>query len=267
MKNLLLLIHDDAGQEARLQAALDITRAIGGHLTCLDVAVMAPIMAEDIGLSGGVTLLEIEKATETENRARLEPRIAAEGMPYDWVDVVDYVAPALKSACRLADLIVVNRQLSELPLPDMRTLASNLVVESGKPVLAVPDGARGLDAAGAVLVAWDGSIEASAALAAAVPLMQLAGDVLILEVNDGSVTAPAEEAASYLSRHGIAATVERREMEGGRMSDMLLSYAACTRFAYVVMGAFGHSRLVEAMFGGVTRRMLTESPVPLFIAR
>ena len=40
MKNILLLVHDDPGQEARVQAALDLTRALDGHLTCLDVAAM-----------------------------------------------------------------------------------------------------------------------------------------------------------------------------------------------------------------------------------
>jgi hypothetical protein len=39
MKNVLLLVHDDPGQEARVQAALDVVRAIEGHLICLGVAV------------------------------------------------------------------------------------------------------------------------------------------------------------------------------------------------------------------------------------
>lgn len=39
MKNVLVLLHDDAGQEARLQVALDLTRALSGHLKCLDVVV------------------------------------------------------------------------------------------------------------------------------------------------------------------------------------------------------------------------------------
>ena len=46
MKNILLLVHDDHGQEARLQAALDITRAVEGHLTCIDVTPY-PLIAGD----------------------------------------------------------------------------------------------------------------------------------------------------------------------------------------------------------------------------
>lgn len=50
MKNILLLIHDDDGQEARLQAALDVTRSVGGHLTCLAIVVAPPVGGDDVGL-------------------------------------------------------------------------------------------------------------------------------------------------------------------------------------------------------------------------
>lgn len=50
MKTLLLLVHDDAGQEARLQAALDLTRALDGHLTCVDIAPI-PVFAGDLGVT------------------------------------------------------------------------------------------------------------------------------------------------------------------------------------------------------------------------
>ncbi len=60
MKNILLLIHDDAGQEARLQAALDITRALGGHLKCVDVTPLTVIPDDAFGSDGSAVLLEHE---------------------------------------------------------------------------------------------------------------------------------------------------------------------------------------------------------------
>ena len=66
MKNILLLVHDDAGQEARLQVALDLTRALGGHLTCIDVVRM--VYGAD-GLYGSNVdfLLADEQTRETLN--------------------------------------------------------------------------------------------------------------------------------------------------------------------------------------------------------
>lgn len=264
MKNILVLIHDDPGQEARLQAALDVTRAVEGHLTCLEVAIVAPLVGDDLGVSGGSLLLDMECENEASHRARLKPRLAAEDVPWDWVETVDYLEPALEHAATLADLIVVNRELDSLPRPDMRSIAASLVVESRKPVLAVPEGTQGFDAADVALVAWDGSREAAAALAAAVPLLKLAAKVVLLEVDDGSVSMPAEEAAAYLSRRDIHAEVERDT--GGPVATLLLSRADSGAYAYLVMGAFGHSRMTEAIFGGVTRRMLKESPIPILMA-
>lgn len=266
MKNILLLIHEDAGQEARLQAALDVTRAVNGHLTCLDVSVVIPMVGADVGVSGGAVLIELERENEAGNRSRIYPRIAKEDVSWDWIDTTGYLEPALEQAAGLADLIVVNRQLDAFPLPDMRALAAGLVVKSGKPILAVPDRVTGFDAGGNALVAWDGSPQSSAALTAAVPLLRLAGSVTIVEVDDGSVKAGAEEAAAYLSRHGIHAMIVRAATEGDDAGTVLLAKANSEKFSYLVMGGFGHSRFAEALFGGVTRRMLTESQIPLFLA-
>ncbi|MGZ8286204.1 MAG: universal stress protein [Allosphingosinicella sp.] len=266
MKNILLLIHDDSGQEARLQAALDVTRAVQGHLTCLDVSVVVPMVGANVGVSGGAMLIEVERENETDNRSRTYPRLEKEDVSWSWADTTGYLEPALEAAADLADLIVVNRQLDAFPLPDMRTLAAALVVKSGKPILAVPENVTGFKAGGNALVAWDGSREASEALSAAVTLLQLAGSVTIVEIEDGSVKSGAEEAAAYLSRHGIHALIVRAATNGDDTGTVLLAKANSGKFDYLVMGGFGHSRFVEAVFGGVTRRLLTECQIPLFLA-
>jgi hypothetical protein len=94
MKNILVLIHDDSGQEARIQAALDVARAVRGHLTCLDITAIMPFVDESIGVSGGATLMEMERLNECANRARLEPRIRNEDVPSNWIETTDYLEPA-----------------------------------------------------------------------------------------------------------------------------------------------------------------------------
>jgi nucleotide-binding universal stress UspA family protein len=263
MKNILVLVHDDAGQEARLQAALDIARAVQGHLICLDVAAVA-LVAGDPGASGGAAVIALERESETANKAKIESRIAAEDVPWTWLDATDYLDRALKKAAALADLIVVNRALETQSMPDMQALVSDLVCKARKPVLAVPEGGRGFDTGGQALVAWDGSREAADALCAAVPLLQLAHEVTIVQVEDGEKGVPAEEAATYLSRHGARAILLR--LPDGHAAEMLLVATNSGQFAYLVMGAFGHSRIREFLFGGVTRRLLAESPIPILLA-
>jgi len=266
MKNILLLAHDDAGQEARFQAALDATRALEGHLICLDVAVMPLVIDTGYpGDTGLATLLHDECAREATNRSRLEARLAHEDVAWEWHETTGALATCLAGAADLADLIVVNRQLDDFPLPDMRVVAGELVVRSGKPVLAVPDDLKRLDLDQA-LIAWDGSKASSDALRAAVPLLRHSTRVTIVEIDDGSVSTPAEDAAAYLSRHDVHAEIRRLSPGEGGAPAALLAEASRPGIGYVVMGGFGHRRFVEALFGGVTRTMLAKSPVPVFLA-
>ena len=266
MKNILLLVHDDAGQEARFQAALDVARVMEGHLTCLDVAIMPAVVATEFGGDGGLSmLLADERTREASNRAKLEARLSHEDVPWDWIDTTGTLALSLRDASNLADLIVVNRQLDDFPMPDMRMVAGELIVRSKKPVLAVPEGLKRFEF-GSALVAWDGSAASAAALRAATPLLSHAESVTIVEIDDGSVKAPAEEAAAYLSRHGVHASVRRLPYSGRTAADTLLTQASNGEFTFAVMGGFGHLRFTEALFGGVTRTMLTRSPIPVLLA-
>ena len=266
MKNVLLLIHDDAGQEARLQAALDVVRAVGGHLVCLDVVGLG-VEAGYPGPEAAAVLVEQEERREAANRARLEQRLAKEDVPWAIEQATGSFAFCLGEAASLADLIVLNPQLDG-DGPDMAGIAAATLLKTGKPILIVPETSRGFAASGRAMVAWDGSLPAMAALTAAVPLLKLASDVRILEVQ-GSSHGAVEEAARYLSRHGIDAEIDLLACfrdAPHQTSAVILDRAEQTQCSYCVMGAYGHSPLREAILGGVTRRMLRSSRMPILLA-
>ncbi|MDT8758466.1 universal stress protein [Sphingomonas psychrotolerans] len=265
MKNILVLMHDDVGQEARFQAALDITRALDGHLTCVDVAAPPVTVADYATLGGSALLLADEQANEADNRARMEQRLKIEGVSWDWIQTTGFLSPSVREAAGLADVIVLNRDIKNA-YPDMAEVAAEVLIKSDRPVVAVPHESRGFDAFGHAMVAWDGSAEAQTALRAAVPLLQHACKVTIIECADGSIKVPAEEAAAYLSRHGVNPAIWRAGTASDLPSTILLDQIEAQGVAYLVMGGFGHSRFTEAVLGGVTRRMLRECPVPLFLA-
>ncbi len=265
MKNILVLMHDDVGQEARFQAALDVTRALDGHLTCIDVAVK-PVTVDDYATLGGAALLlGDEQVSEAANRARMEKRLKVEGVAYDWIQTTGFLSPSVREAAGLADLIVLNRDIKDA-YPDMEEVATEVLIKSGRPILAVPRACQRFDAFGHAMIAWDGSVEAEKALRAAVPLLQLASTVTIVVCEDSSIKTPVEEAAAYLSRHGVKPVVHPIGYAMDIPSTILLEQIEANGAAYLVMGGFGRSPFIEAVLGGVTRRMLQESPVPLFLA-
>lgn len=266
MKSILLLVHDDSGQEGRLQVALDLTRGLRGHLTCLDVSIAPEVMDDYVSLGGAALLMEDERAAEARNRRRIEPRLSHEDVPWDWIDVAGNLGDQVVRAARLSDIIVVSEKLPNFATHDMANLPGELLIRTNRPILAVPEDATGLDLTGTAVVAWDGSPEAEAALRAAVPLLQLAKSVTLLEIDDGSVALPAGDAATYLSRHGVKPVVSTLAAGGNSASTVILNEIGNQAADYLVMGGFGHARLTEALFGGVTRRILAECPVPTLLA-
>src|SRR3546814_16231651 len=101
----------------------------------------------------------------------------------------------------------------------MRWIISSVVTESGKPVLAVPPATKKLDVTGEALVAWNGPPPVAETLRAAVPLLSLAAGVKLLQLGEAEGET-AEEAAAYLSRHGLHARLARARkgaVEGTRV--------------------------------------------------
>jgi nucleotide-binding universal stress UspA family protein len=267
MKTVLLLMHEDSGQEARLQAALDITRALEGHLKCVDVTPLPLFVGDTDGLAQGLILMDARQAEST-NRTVVETRLAYEEAPWDWIDSTGDMAGCVLREAGLADLIVVNCTRDTFLALDPRGVASTLAADARCPIMAVPDTVRGLDVNGPVVIAWDGSEPVMATLRASAPLLKLAASVHLFSVEEGSSdpdAVPAEAAAAYLSRHDIHVGVHRVKALGRTPDSLILEECAARGARYCLMGAFGHGRLREELFGGVTRRMLDAAQLPLLL--
>lgn len=265
MKNVLVPIHDDPGQEARLQCALDIVRATGGHLNCLDI-VAPPMLADDyMGNYAQVAVIQTAVKTEQANRTRTEPRVLAEGLPYTWEDTTGVISERLLDRAGLNDLVVVNLGGKEAA-GGGEDIAEHIVLRAHRPILAVPNDLRRIDLFGPAMIAWDGSDAAETAMRAAQPLLALASKVELITVGDGGGLRTSEEAAAYCSRHSIKLAVVNLPEGVFRTHEVLLDRAKASGAGWMVMGAYGHSRLREAVFGGTTRQMLRHSPIPLFLA-
>lgn len=263
MKNILVLLHNDEGQEARLQAALDLTRALGGHLRCVDVTPF-PAIAGDLYPGFGETAFLIdERDSEARNKSSITARLAEEDVSWDWIDISGEIASCLLKEAALADIVVLNRQLDSYPLPDMRTIAGQVLMHARVPVLAVPQNFKRLDL-GRALLAWDGHPSCIATMRACTPLLALADEVEVLTIRDGSIQAEPSDAARYLSRHDIQASI-RVLNDRIHPVDAIIE-DECSRWEadYIIMGAYGRGRLMEA-FGGVTKRLLTRGKLPLIL--
>ncbi len=269
MKTIILHIHSDQGAEGRREAALALCRATGAHLSCVQVSPLSASVATDS--FGSVYVLEDVLMRLEQERERLrrevEAALANEDVAWDYAAFDGDPARTLIARAALADLVVVSRAGSAGRPGDPMPLAGDVVLSGSVPVLAVPAAHAGFDPLGPALVAWNGGAQAGAALKAAVPLLRLASSVTLISAGEtGGWLLPPEDAARYLARHGIEPEVRALPAVSGPVSETLIAQATALGAAYVVMGAYGHSRAREFLLGGETRRMLAHCPVPLFLA-
>lgn len=270
MKSILLYVNEDSGFEARLQAALDLARATGGHLSCLHVTPLKAYISYE-GF-GGVFVMEdaMRKVDESVVRTRetLVKRLENEDVTWSFHQSDADPAYALASFGCLADVIVLSRPNERTPAYVPITLFGDLLFESSTPLIILPEEARQMDVSKPVVVAWNDSIEAANALRQAVPLLKLASAVHIVTVEeDKKRDLPPLDAAEYLSRHGIHAEVHRKSGSTKAIDDLLVSSAQDLGAGLIAIGAYGHSRARQYLLGGVTRSLLSNCPVGLFVAR
>lgn len=268
MKSILVHIEPDEGQNARLQAAFDLARAFGGHLACLQVTPYAAYALGDpaMGAFPITALVEAINAQRRTERVAVEARLQAEGVSWNWLSRDGDVVERLSEAARLADVVVMSSGPFTATAGMQLATTGDVAIRAPTLVCAVPAASRGIAVTGAALIAWDGSQEAAIAMRLALPLLRQAESVDLLTVAEKPSDFPAREAAIWLSRHGINATIIERPLNSDSVENVIRAVISERRAAFVVQGAYGHSRLRETLFGGVTRGLLANAPVPLFMA-
>ncbi len=270
MRSILLHMAEDDGFESRFQAAMDFARFMDGHVECLQTRrIPAFIGTDTMGFSGSaamvVQMVEEEDKAVAAARAALEPRILREGIPFNWSEAMGEPAQTLVDRSLLSDLVVMS--LPDKAHKELGPALGAVVTRADAPVLAVPlDWAR-LELERPVMIAWKPTSEAASAVKACVPLLRKAARVDILTIDPQDVgDFPPMAVASYLSRHGVKAELHERSSGDGNAADIISGVALELGAGLVVMGGYGRSRAMEFLLGGVTRRLLASSPVPLLMA-
>jgi nucleotide-binding universal stress UspA family protein len=143
-------------------------------------------------------------------------------------------------------------------------------MESGRPVLIIPNSGTASLPAKRVTVAWNGKREAARAVFDAMQFLERADDVNVVSINpekEGAVLdLPTAEICAALSRHGIKAQGSQSHAIGPDVGGELLRQASAFGSDLLVMGCYGHSRLREFILGGASRHVLSEMRIPILMS-
>ena len=203
-----------------------------------------------------------EEQAETDlemNGAQAEFHTAFHGSQHEWRSSVSFASPAgyIVDQARHADLLLTGMPHHEAADPT-RATAGELVMQCGRPVLMIPQ-APATPSLDCILLAWKDTREARRAALDALPLLERAKHVTVVEIAaDGDMPAARQrlaDVAHWLARHGVAAEVLACAADGDN-AEQIESLARKLDANLVVAGAYGHSRLREWAFGGVTRTLL-----------
>jgi nucleotide-binding universal stress UspA family protein len=144
-----------------------------------------------------------------------------------------------------------------------------LALGVGRPVLVVPRYGTFERLGERVLIAWNGSREATRAVHDAIPILKRAITVTVLSIDpevDSPPRTPSADITLHLARHGIAAEAASTSSVDFGVGNALLSRAADLGADLIVMGAYGHSRMREMVLSGATRHLLQNMTVPVLMS-
>ncbi len=268
IKDILVQVDGAKSAPARYAAAIDMAQTHGAHLTGLCLAVETPVPATVLGMVPPEAIAGqrdiIRQQAET---AMADFRLTVErvGVPGEGriVQVLDFDAVGVfVQHARHSDVVILGQPDPIDFLPLGQHFAADIVMGCGRPSIIIPFIGAPPVLGQRVLVAWDGGREAARAVNDALPLLERAHTVTVLSVNpdmagDGGRREPGADISLHLARHGVKVTAARTIAREISVGDAILADLAENSIDLLVMGAYGHSRLREWVFGGVTRHILT----------
>ncbi len=268
MSYATLMVHVDLDGElgGRVKIAADLAERFRAHL--IGVAGWAPMsvfLADEARNDPATSETHLQDMRSLLDRKGAEFR-AAVGKAHpqaEWRSVLDFPTEVVAREARAADLVVIGN-VRENKDPFRALDPGQFLIKVGRPVLVVPTGVASL-VPRRVAIAWKDAREARRAVRDALPLLRQAENVMVVEVvEEGSVdeaTHHVKDIANYLARHGIEIVAERVRPADVTAAGSLLRMIEDANIDLMVTGAYGHSRLGEWAFGGVTRDLVAESPI------
>lgn len=189
--------------------------------------------------------------------------------PVEWVSPTGHPNDLLARSARYHDLLLIG-QYTNPDRSQRRVRAEELVMNSGKPIIIVPLGYQVRPFTGHAVVAWDGSRPAARALSDAMQILETKERLDVVTVGASGTGARkdafGQDVVTYLTRHGIDAKLTNLTAAREGVGATILGYCSETDPDVLVMGAYGHARLREELFGGVTRHILENANVPVLMA-
>lgn len=276
-KTILVSLNEVGRLSELVAAAVTLARETGAHVSGLYV-VPAVQVYPSVGFEAAPQVFEGNRSYFKDNAARVkeafEEAMRREGLSHDFHQIdarTPVIADEVVASGRVADLVIVSATDPEEITGVERDFVEQVVMALGRPVIVLPYKGKAAVALGEVVIGWDGGREAARATFDALPLLRKASKVRVVRIDPqkdpslrGSVAGA--DLAEALSRHGVRAEAQGYPTDGQDEGQALMRCAEDCGAGLIVMGAYGHSRLAEFIFGGATRFVLNRLVCPVLMS-
>ena len=262
---LMVYVNADHVSKTIVNVAAGLADKFSANLVGLSaLAIMPPFVAEGVVIVDNVSEFDIAQIKTRLADAGDKFRAAAgAGRQTEWRSALEVPTDALIGEARCADLIVIEKSSRAIDFYKVADTGA-AILGAGRPFLVVPGSVKSLSA-DHVVVGWKDTREARRAIQDALPFLHEAKRVTVIDICENDRKAAArhgvDDVVLYLARHRIKAEGRVETQLLGSSADQIIGFAEEEGADLLVTGAYGHSRLNEWIFGGMTRDLLTSSPI------
>jgi len=262
---LMVYINADHVSKTLVGVAAALTDKFSAKLIGLSaLAIVPPFVAEGVVIVNNASEFDIAQMKAKLGEAGDAFRAAAgAGRQTEWRSMLEIPTDTLISEARCADLIVIEKSGRAIDFYRQADTGA-AILGAGRPFLVVPGSVKSLTA-DHVVVGWKDTREARRAVQDALPFLHEAKRVTVIEIceNDQKEAARhgVDDVVLYLARHRIKAEGRVETQLLGSGADQIIGFAEDEGADLIVTGAYGHSRINEWVFGGMTRDLLTSSSI------
>lgn len=273
-KDILVYAPNDAPKLAdrAVEYAANLAARADGHLSILSIAVETPLpnVPDIAGIREAIEqrrkVFRAEAGAFADQRRHHAAKIVEKVEALSTLVTTGGFDDVFANYARLHDLTVIASSTDDR---GSAAIINTALFASGRPLIRVPDGYSMPFAVDHIVVAWDGSVASSRAVADAMPLLQHSKLTHIVRITDDtrSETHVSNiDLARHLTRNGVKVEVHDASRHGLSIGRSILREATRIQADLLVMGGYGHSRLRETILGGATRTMLEEAPLPVLMS-
>lgn len=275
-KDIVVFLEEEAGRASRLAFAVALAERWSAHLVATFVADRLELypynsFATGLGLKNMLKAQrEAVRQAEMQVSGIFEKLVSDHGITGEWRFSEDEVGESLMLHARHASLAIVGPPAAARRTTTTLSLSEDVIFASGRPSLLLPIDWPVDRIGNRIVVGWNGSREAASAIADSMPFLINAASVHLVVVSEAKTRGvlgadPGADITRHLARHGVPVTLEQRH--GDDTGAVLLDRAKQIDADMLVIGAYGHSKISEFVFGGATRFILSAAEIPILLSR